>query len=117
MRRKTNLDLHQNKKPVCPWCFHELQDLGYGIPDHDGETVALDCESCGKKYESMTVVDYSFTTSAIGCEKHMLVLVWKNEHDERYECKLCLAEFYNWEFPDGRYPRLKTGEYEIVESK
>ena len=111
----------------CPWCKTELKDIDDSDFTRDGDTVETECPSCEKGIEITASYSVDYHVAAIGCEKHELDLStnydWIVACDgvEQYRtknfgmtCKLCGHETYDWKLPNGTYPRLKEGQFELV---
>lgn len=52
-----------NELPICPWCDHVHEDpwdfLNY---EDDEEITEVECERCGKPFEIMIHIEYTYST-------------------------------------------------------
>lgn len=108
-------ELWGNRYPVCPYCKAN-QDEYYRnseTTDFDGE-----CCNCGKKIIIGTRIEALYDTVG-DCKlnnelPHELFLTWPEEIMQ-YKCKKCQREYYDWELPNGKYPKLSDGQFVIEE--
>jgi hypothetical protein len=114
---KGYIDYCQNDAPVCPYC-----DVKYDIEDggfEEGSWEEVGCQSCEKKFliERVVITKWSSRGS---CERngelpHSLL---RGAFDSSpYSCQKCCREYYDWELPQGRYPKLQEGTFEILQGR
>jgi hypothetical protein len=104
--------LCQNISPICPYC-EKKQSLD-DVYLSGGEEWNGQCESCEKHIRITAVVSTTYDTHG-SCEKNgeMPHNLYRSEYDKvgPYTCQGCYMEFYDWQFPEGKYPQLKAGEF------
>lgn len=106
-------------EPVCPYCGHEVRDA-WEFSLSDGESTEYECGSCDQTFDITRHITVDYSTHKKECEKHKLKIDYEcddgNQKFTKYECQECNYEFYDWELPNGKYPKLKPDQFEIVES-
>lgn len=112
-----NYDLFAKRYPVCPYC--KKVDENIETCGQDGESFQEECSGCEKTYHRETHFDISFSTvgdcEANGQMPHKLK---KGPFESSaYDCINCSREYYSFQLADGSYPKLKHGEYEIIETE
>lgn len=111
-----------NKNPTCPWCDHEQQDCwDYRWPLEDDYTTEIECGSCEKKISVTQHLEVTYSTTGIGCEKHLLDFngmycdLWNSTPQIlNFECKYCKREYYDWQLDGGKHEKLKKHQYEFI---
>ena len=114
----------QNSVPKCPWCDADIEDVhDYKFKFEDEYEEEITCPSCGKNISVTTTIDVTYSTKAIGCEKH--TLDFKKGYSHYYyttkepkvllfECTKCRNEFYDWQLSGGKHEKIKKHQYEFV---
>jgi len=114
-KRKSHLDYHANDTIVCPYCDFKHEDVYDFMSNHGEDRFEIECYECEKSFHVQQRVEYTFTTYG-DCKVHKL---WRygGKHKGRwsYTCQTCAQEFYDHDLHDGKYPKLKEHEYEIIE--
>lgn len=107
-------ELWSNSEPVCPYC-KAVQDISDDRPS-DGDFRITECDNCEKKFCRSTIISVDYSTvgdcEANGELPHELVLT--SSHVQEFTCKKCRGTVYDWQFPNGRHPKLKEGEFIIL---
>lgn len=105
------------KDNKCPWCDFEQDELWEYDLD-DGDDVDSECGSCGKGINIRLSISYDYKVSAIGCDNHTLEIgpYWHSGFTEflHLKCTECKEEFYDWQLPGGRHPKLKEGQFSLI---
>ncbi len=107
-----------NSSPRCPYCHKSCEPQEYNRYDHAINQIK--CEHCEKKFICQTREAIEYDTvgdcEANGQMPHKLKLCWPHELG-RYECQNCNGDWYDWQLANGRYARLKSEDYTIVEKE
>jgi len=112
---KYALDFWYQAYPTCPYCRTRQDRCEWN--HSDDHLTKAQCEKCSKYFLCTTRATVRF--DSIGdCEKngdmpHQLMI----ESSQKYTCQNCHLHLYDWQLPDGKYPRIKEGEYVIIEEK
>ena len=111
---------------ICPWCDHEHDDTFefFNSYDGDGSVSEVTCHSCEKDFEITIHISVEYSTS-IECPGHELdlseyesIFCSKDEIVNKKElcltCKVCHEDFYTWQLPNGKYPKMKDGQFKFI---
>lgn len=107
MNKYNTMKYEQNDKPLCPYCDHEQCDENFD----DNCDYVTSCENCYKEFNIEKVVSYKYTTLGKPCAVHRLKLLYETDKHKQYYCTECKRKYYDWEMPDGKFPKLKTEQF------
>lgn len=109
---------------VCPWCGYKQSESYELFESHYDETTDTECHECAKPFMAEKIVTVEYSTYIDPCPGHKLEIdssyrlfkdvesLAKSESFGLY-CTVCHETYYTWNLPDGKYPKLKEGTFEL----